>query len=75
LIKCHLSRLMGERKVKIADVCRQTGLHRNTVTALYYERANRVDLNVINTLCRHFECNLSDLFEYQADDHVQEISD
>ena len=32
MIKCHLSRLMGERKLKIADVARETGLHRNTVT-------------------------------------------
>jgi len=71
LIKCHLSRLMGERKVKIADVCRETGLHRNTVTALYYERATRVDLNVINTLCEHFKCKLSDLFEYQPEESPQ----
>lgn len=71
MIKCHLSRLMGERKVKIADVCRKTGLHRNTVTALYYERATRVDLNVINTLCEHFKCKLSDLFEYQPEESPQ----
>jgi len=64
LIKCHLSRLMGERKLKIADVCRETGLHRNTVTALYYERASRVDLHVIDTLCRHFDCTVADLFEH-----------
>lgn len=64
MIKCHLSRLMGERKVKIAEVSRETGLHRNTVTALYYERASRVDLYVIDTLCRYFDCTVSDLFEF-----------
>ena len=37
MIKCHLSRLMGERKLKIADVARESGLHRNTITLLYDE--------------------------------------
>jgi putative transcriptional regulator len=62
---------MGERKVKIADVCRDTGLHRNTVTALYYERASRVDLKVIDILCKHFKCKVVDLFEYQPEDDSQ----
>jgi hypothetical protein len=44
VIKCHLSRLMGERKLKISDVARDTGLHRNTVALLYHETATRVDL-------------------------------
>jgi len=62
---------MGERKVKIADVCRETGLHRNTVTALYYERASRVDLHVIDTLCAHFNCTLPELFEYLPDEQEE----
>jgi len=64
LIKCHLSRMMGERKLKVSEVCRDTGLHRNTVSALYYERATRIDLNAIDSLCNYFECNISDLFEH-----------
>jgi len=66
MIKCHLSRLMGERKLKIADVARETGLHRNTVTLLYDETAARVDLDAINRLCRYFDIGVGDLLEYQA---------
>lgn len=65
MIKCHLSRLMGERKLKLADVARLTGLHRNTVTLLYNETAARVDLETIEKLCSLFECKVEDLFEYQ----------
>ncbi len=64
MIRCHLSRLMGERKMKIIDVARETGLHRNTVTLLYNETATRIDLETIDVLCRLFQCELSDLFEY-----------
>jgi putative transcriptional regulator len=57
---------MGERKLKIADVARETGLHRNTVTLLYDETAARVDLDAIDRLCRFFEIGVGDLLEYRA---------
>ena len=65
MIKCYLSRLMGERKLKLADVARLTGLHRNTVTLLYNETAARVDLETIEKLCELFDCKVEDLFEYR----------
>lgn len=64
VIKCHLSRLMGERKLKISDVARETGLHRNTITLLYQETATRVDLEAIDALCRYFDVPVGDLFEF-----------
>lgn len=63
MVRCYLSRLMGERKMRIADVARATGLNRNTITLLYDEKAVRVDLNAIEQLCRLFECDVSDLLE------------
>lgn len=68
MIKCHLSRLMGERKLKISDVARDTGLHRNTITLLYQETATRVDLDAVNALCKYFRVGVADLFEYVPDD-------
>jgi putative transcriptional regulator len=59
---------MGERKMKIADVARQTGLHRNTVTLLYRETANRVELDAMDKLCKFFSCEVGDLFEYVANE-------
>jgi len=67
LIKCHLSRLMGERKLKISDVARDTGLHRNTITLLYQETATRVDLDAINSLCKYFGVSVGQLFEFFED--------
>lgn len=66
MIKCHLSRLMGERKLKIADVARETGLHRNTITLLYDETASRVDLDAIDRLCSYFGVTVGELFEQLA---------
>ena len=68
MVKCHLSRLMGERKMKIVDVARETGLHRNTVTLLYNETATRIDLESIDRLCKLFGCQVGELFEYRDDE-------
>ncbi len=65
MIKCHLSRLMGEKKVKIANVARETGINRGTLTRLYQETAERVDLEVIDKLCRYFGCTSGELLEYK----------
>jgi putative transcriptional regulator len=63
MIRCHLSRLMGECKMNIADVARETGLNRNTITLLYRETATRVELDTIDKLCKLFNCKVGDLLE------------
>lgn len=63
MIRCHLSTLMGRDRLKISDVARLTELNRSTVTALYYEKAQRVDLVAIERLCRLFKCSVGELFE------------
>jgi len=65
MIRCHLSRLMGEHKMNIADVARETGLNRNTITLLYKETALRIDLEAVDQLCELFNCKVGDLFEIE----------
>ncbi len=58
---------MGERKVKIADVARAIGVNRNTITLLYYEKAKRIDFEVLDKLCQYFNCSVGDILEYRKD--------
>ena len=64
MIKCHLSRMMGEEKVKVAEVARSTDINRSTITRLYQETAVRIDLETMDRLCRYFKCDVGDLFEF-----------
>lgn len=63
MIRCNLARLMGERKMRISDVMRETGLSRTTITLLYKETALKVDLDALDKLCILFNCPLSELLE------------
>lgn len=65
MITCKLSSLMGDRKIlKLSDVANATGINRNTLTSLYYDRAVRIELPVADKLCKYFNCTMHDLFEY-----------
>tara|TARA_R110001599_G_C12166858_1_gene652798 strand:- start:176 stop:418 length:243 start_codon:yes stop_codon:yes gene_type:complete len=64
MVRCHLARLMGERKMKIVDVARETGLNRNTITLLYKETAQRIELDALDKLCKLFNCGVGDLLEF-----------
>lgn len=63
MIKCHLSTLLGQRKLKISDVSAATGINRGTLTRLYQETAERVDLDVVDTLCGYLQVSVGELFE------------
>lgn len=63
MIKCHLSRLLGEKKLKISDVAQATGINRGTLTRLYHETAVRVELEVLEKLCLYLDCELHELLE------------
>ncbi len=68
MIKCHLSRLFGERKLKISDVARDTAINRGTLTRLYHETAERIDLSVIGALCDYLNIDVCELFENIPDE-------
>ena len=72
MIRCHLARMMGEHKLRIADVARKTGLSRATVTLLYKETAQKVDLDTIEKICLLFGCAVGDLFELQVSNQSKE---
>ena len=67
MIRCRLSSLLGDRKLKIADVARDTGINRGTLTRLYYETAERIEIDVLDKLCAHFGCEVQDLLKYERD--------
>nr|WP_269471736.1 helix-turn-helix transcriptional regulator [Legionella spiritensis] len=55
--------MMGEHKMRIADVARETGLSRATVTQFYKETVQQVNLNALEKLCELFDCRVGDLLE------------
>lgn len=68
MIRCNLSAMMGKKKLNIADIHRATGLNRTTITSLYYETTQRIELHAVEKLCSLFDCQVGDLFECVPDE-------
>ncbi|MEX3012755.1 helix-turn-helix domain-containing protein [Acinetobacter baumannii] len=59
---------MGDRKIlKLSEVVHATGINRNTLTSMYYDRAIRIELPVADKLCKYFNCTMNDLFEFKEE--------
>jgi putative transcriptional regulator len=63
MIRCYLSRLMGEKRVRVVDVARATRISRNMLAKLYHERAKRIELADLARLCEYFSCPVGALLE------------
>lgn len=52
-----LSEVMAQRKIRISDISRQTGLSRTTLTKLYYGNAANVGIGTVVKLCTLLQCD------------------
>lgn len=66
-IHIKLSTLLGERRLKMATVAKETGISTTTLQGLYHDRVKRIDFRVANTLCNYLGCRLEELLEYTPD--------
>ncbi len=63
MIVSRVSRMMDDRRYKIADLAREAGISRSTATKLYYGGTD-VNLSVVDRVCRALGADLCELFEY-----------
>lgn len=63
MIKVHLSRLLGERRMKISELAEATGLHRNGLSRLYNEDTDGIKFQTLELICKALDCEITDLLE------------
>lgn len=64
--------ILAEKKLRVADVVRATGMSKSTLHKLYNDESSRIDFNTIDQLCEFLEVQVGDLFVYRPD--TEEIS-
>lgn len=64
MIKIHLGRLLGERKMKMSELSRKTGISKNALSLLYHEKSNGVRFDTLEKICEALDCSVADLLEY-----------
>lgn len=61
MIRILLSTRLGERKMTQADLARATGIRPNTISELYHELVDRVNLEHLDIICEALHCDLDEL--------------
>lgn len=61
MVICKLSTLLGERRLKVSDVVRGTGIARATVDRYYFDRVKSFDREVLERLCSYLKVEPGDL--------------
>ncbi|MCM1231685.1 MAG: helix-turn-helix transcriptional regulator [Ruminococcus flavefaciens] len=64
MIKIHLSRILGEKRISQAELARQTGIRPSTVSDIYNEMTERLNIEYLDRICEYLNCNITDLIEY-----------
>lgn len=67
MIIIKVAELMGKHKLTKKAVAEATGIRPNTVSALWYGKAKRIEIEQLDKLCKVLECQPGDLFEYSPD--------
>ena len=64
MVRCNLSVLLAERKLKISKVAADTGISRTTLTALFYNHSQGIQFDTLNTLCSYLSVSPSQLVSW-----------
>lgn len=63
MVKIHLSKLLGERRISQKTLSELTGIRPNTISDWYNEVAVSLKVEHIDKICEVLECSLSELIE------------
>ena len=69
MIKIHLSKLLGERRISQIELARTTGIRPETINEIYWEFAERVSLEHIDIICKTLGCKIEDFMEVVYEDN------
>ena len=63
VIKIHLSKLLGEKRITQAELARRTGIRPSTINEIYWELIERINLEHIDLICKELNCDIQDFIE------------
>lgn len=64
MLKNHLSKLLGERKMTQSTLAMLTGIRAGTISDMYNEMSISYKVEHLDKICEALECDITDLLEY-----------
>lgn len=67
MIEWRLHIKMAEKRMRMTDLAKASGVSRETIRKLYNGKAIGVEMETLNRLCKALECQPGDLMVYVPD--------
>ncbi|MCX0340891.1 helix-turn-helix domain-containing protein [Acinetobacter radioresistens] len=64
MIKSNLAVLLAERKMRVSDLVKETGINKSTLYKLYNDESVRIDFETIDKICTALEVEVGDLLVF-----------
>ena len=68
MINVRLDYVLLDKRMKLKDLARATGLAVNNLSILKTNKARAIRFSTLNSLCKALNCTPGDLIEYVPDD-------
>ena len=70
MILCNLPVLLAERRMKVADLIRTTGISKSTMHKIYNEQTSRIDFETMDKICEALDIGVGNLFTYVPNEPI-----
>ena len=67
MIKSNLAVLLAERKMRVADLVKETAINKSTLYKLYNDESVRIDFETIDKICSALDIGVGDLLIYKKE--------
>ncbi|HEX9871673.1 MAG TPA: helix-turn-helix transcriptional regulator [Candidatus Tectomicrobia bacterium] len=67
MIVCHLSTLMGARRMTQSRLAELTGIHRDTLRKLYYNGWASIRRDTLDRICAALQVQVGELLEWREE--------
>lgn len=67
MIEITLNEVLGKKRMKMSELSELSGVNKNSILSLYHNRSRRIDLDVMEKLCKALDCDLTELLRYTKD--------
>jgi len=67
MIKIKLRQILWDKEITAVSVHKATGISQTILSNIIRGKRTNVGLDIIDKLCNHLNCDISDLIEYTPD--------
>ena len=67
-IHSTLSTILGAKRIKQIELSQITGISKTTINSLYNDKVTKVSYDILNTICKALDCQVSDILTYVPDE-------